>query len=292
MTEKVVPEVRVSHVGQLIDFVIDAPDLLQSAPIWFRGQRDAGWDLEPGVWRAARANGVVAVDEYEQNLVHRFRNRAGLYGQNLKFDERANWLQLMQHHRLPTRLLDWSRSPLVAAYFATESASELSLQDEIKSDAAIWALAPHTLNDRATGGVYSITPSIESGICAGLVDGAFWGDRRSMAGTAWRNTRAVARHDLEEAPRSRASCMAVMANETSLRMLMQQGAFTVHSVGGIPLNRDPDVSSCLLKIVVPAEAVMSFAKQIQACGFDEAGTYPDLDHLASELVRAGASVGQ
>jgi hypothetical protein len=41
------------------------------------------------------------------------------------------WLALMQHHGAPTRLLDLTWSPYVAAFFALERAS---------GDAAVWAL--------------------------------------------------------------------------------------------------------------------------------------------------------
>ena len=87
--------------------------------IWFRGQQKAKWELTPSVFRKNSLDDPI----YPESVIyHQFRLRQASYREVYK--STFEWLCLMQHYRLPTRLLDWTESILVALYFAVDDSEE------------------------------------------------------------------------------------------------------------------------------------------------------------------------
>ena len=91
----------------------------------FRGRNDAAEDLRTSL---LRLGGTAA--SVEGHLLRNFRKYARRA--DVPFDSVWNWLALAQHHGLPTRLLDWTYSPYVAAHFAT---AQVDLFDR---DGVVW----------------------------------------------------------------------------------------------------------------------------------------------------------
>lgn len=118
------------------------PDLLRvlgshqhgPEPVWFRGQAKASWNLKP--FLARKPGGL----KREQSLAKRFKQDAFLLLSQRPQSE-WEWLFVMQHHGVPTRLLDWTESPLVGIYFAVNQRS--------RSAGALWVLLPIELNREA-----------------------------------------------------------------------------------------------------------------------------------------------
>ena len=97
------------------------------SPFAFRGHSRAGFDLSSALLRLAGGRPDVA--RLEQALLRNFRK----YGHREGSDTASmwNWLALAQHHGLPTRLLDWTYSPLIALHFATVAPEDLDADGEV-----------------------------------------------------------------------------------------------------------------------------------------------------------------
>jgi len=112
----------------------DVLEELANAGWTFRGQADAAWPLETSLTRYLRTFGGPSNGwrERERHILHTFKRKAHLLlPETPEEGETLEWLALMQHHGAPTRLLDFSWSPYVAAFFALERAT---------ANAAIWAI--------------------------------------------------------------------------------------------------------------------------------------------------------
>ena len=103
------------------------------SPFVFRGVADATWPLETSLMRLGGP-----YPQLERHLLRNFVKYA--HGQVSDRDSTWFWLTLGQHHGLPTRLLDWTHSPLAGLHFATSNL------DHFDRDGAVWIVDYAKLN--------------------------------------------------------------------------------------------------------------------------------------------------
>ncbi|MHB8838964.1 MAG: FRG domain-containing protein [Gemmatimonadaceae bacterium] len=166
----------------------------------------------------------------------------------------TDWLVLMQHYGLPTRLLDWTESVLVALYFACE--------DRHECDGALFAIGPQDLN-RATIGIPRIAFPYAPAVVQ-LVDQVFQEEKRF--------------HDV---------AVAFVPQELDSRVMLQQSAFTIHG-SPLALNRFPAWTDFGVRWEIPGGLKASLRRDLRDLGMQRSTLFPDLQNLARHLETAAA----
>ena len=107
----------------------------------FRGQSKFDRALKSTLEREAERTelSLDRVPTVEEQLVTEFQRKVHHYLSNIPhIGDHAEWFSLMRHYGAPSRLLDWTYSPFIAAFFAVRGAT--FRQNKKTVDCAVWAL--------------------------------------------------------------------------------------------------------------------------------------------------------
>jgi len=220
--------------------------------LWFRGQARWQWGLSPKLYRPA----YLGADEDEIRL--EFQTKAIQLIPGRMPSTKWDWYFLMQHHFVPTRLLDWTENSLVALFFAVE-------EEDSSYDSAVWVIDPWWLNQHLHLGVRGpILPEYsESNSYLRELEEAFQG--RSIR----RNLPA-----------------AIEPPHVDRRVAAQSSRFlvfgTTNDLAKAQLVRKRNAR--LAKIRIPAHKRATLRKELDDCGINFSLVYPDLEGLARHLL--------
>jgi predicted ester cyclase len=225
----------------------------------FRGQEDATWPMESSLSRYLKKRVHKSLWEVqEERIIRIFRRKAHLFLQRLPAREDTfEWLALMQHHGAPTRLLDFTWSPYVAAFFALEHAAGKAAVWAIRSRTLIRQRLPPHMPERIVDGVHVVSMDVNRNF-----------ERLYLPGTL----PVVVIADPE------------MMNQ---RLIAQQGTFLIPGRLDKPLERilpafqdgDPIVVKFVLHAAVRDEAM----REMLNMNITNATLFPGLDGLARSM---------
>ena len=217
--------------------------------VWWRGQTE-DWPLLPGVYRPDLCP-ISPQTDLERSLTIRFLLDAKTRHHHWPDGDHSLQLALMQHYRLPTRLLDWTESPLFGLFFATRNKDD--------KPGVLWALSPSALNQEDFGTEQFLSPSRDD--VSELFKAPF---------------------GLSDTHFDKVGALAFMRIDA--RMAAQLSTLTIHG-SREPLERRKESERHLLKFVIPANEKPSLRMELVDLGIRESILFPDLDHLAEELKR-------
>lgn len=249
--DNVTPTEVDSSSGRLRDYAV------------YRGEADDGHPLLTSLDKLGGVGPPHTKAHLEEHILRNFGRYSRPY---LQQPYVSDWelLVIAQHHGLPTRLLDWTYSPLVAAHFAT-------LRSSPGGNRVVWKLNWKQVHER-----FRLRP------VAFLVQDLDDTLQEQGIKSLW---------DLfHSTDRTGEKAFACMLEPPALdaRIVAQAATFTLCSDKTRSFDHvlsDLGLRHALKRYVIPAGRVDYIRDQLDLCGIDERRLFPDLDGVAAEMKR-------
>jgi hypothetical protein len=257
-----VREIAVHSLGEFVDVVTPRePD------------PQTGRRRDTGVYRGASDSGrplLTSLDrlggkphtkvELEEHVLRNFIRYSRPHLDEARPHNDWELLITAQHHGVPTRLLDWSYSPLVAAFFATRPSA-----DAEERDRAVWRLDWQSVHRKFNLPPLALLIQDFDALLGALTPWNLFGGRVDRP-------------------------FACMIEPPSLdaRIVSQAATFTICSTTTKSFDAfllEQGLRESLTKYVIPGSDVPRFRDQLDLVGIDERRLFPDLDGVAAAIQR-------
>jgi FRG domain len=253
---------ELSTVAGLVDTVEELAAKAEGRPLWFRGCGDSSDALVPVLYRRTDMTATELVGT-ELELVTMFRQRS-IRLHSVTTGDAWEYLFLMQHFGVPTRLLDWTENAIVALYFAVSHAEAPRVEGEPSDRLAVWVLDPGLWNEFALRDARA---------------------PKSILSTPDPN---LAGYEPDSETPMKITPLAMHGAYNNPRIVAQRGSFVIFGMSKDSMEEHFShgfAAESLQQLVFSRDALQPLRDSLDALGFTESMIYPDLEGLARELTR-------
>lgn len=273
----------ISSVSDLMKYIFDESVMEDNDQIfYYRGQPDIGFELIPGIYREPDKlikHEHIMFKEMESAVPSEFSSCKCTFDKLVK----------MQHYGLPTRLLDITRNPLVALYFACSYDKATEKKDGCLFLFSIDADAP--LTKYSDGDAVSVVSNIARRPLSFDIH-----DIKDLERDEFNKQDPIIYllHEIQCSekphfhpvvdPKDIESVFFVKPKIDNPRIAKQEGAFFLFGINDSKQKCPylPGVFGCK-KFPIPAKEKQTILKQLAALGITEASLFPDIDHIAHNI---------
>jgi hypothetical protein len=272
-----ITEVPIRSLGALIDRITPAaPDQntgRRRDTGVYHGTADASMPLVTSLGRLGGETPAHTKVDLEAHILRNFIRYSRPYFPQAPT---SDWELLVaaEHHGVPTRLLDWTYSPLVAAFFATRMTDRRSFapapaDPRQERDRAIWRLDWQAVHEAFKIPCLALRVEELSTVLG-----------RDNLDTPWQ---LFDTHETEQP-------FACLIEPPSLdaRIVAQASVFTLSSSVAESFDcflTQHHLERALTKFVIPRDCVATIRDQLDLSSVDERRLFPDLDGVAAALRR-------